>query len=75
MGERALASAMLRRAWQDTAAPEPWMQREALAFWRDPSAVLFWDDLLNLDGALLRHAAALTTPGTREGLPCQVLLF
>jgi hypothetical protein len=75
MGERDLAAAILRRAWQDVGAAHPLVRHEALQFWGTPKAVLFWDDLLNLDGALLRHAAALPTAGPWEALPCQLPLF
>ena len=58
-GEEALCAAVLHRAWADCHAPARYLREPAHAFFCDTVAVQWWDDLLQLDGALLRQTAHL----------------
>jgi hypothetical protein len=76
MPERDLAAAILRQAWLDLRAADPRVRQEAETFWATPETVEFWDDALALDGALLRHAAAVVqAPAADAMLPRQLALF
>jgi hypothetical protein len=56
--EHDLCAAILRQAVRDTQSPDARVRQEAQRFWATPEQVAYWDDLLSLNGRLVRHAAA-----------------
>jgi hypothetical protein len=72
-GARDLARAMLRRAWHAWQSHDPTVRADALHCWRS-DARAWWDDLLHLDGALLRYGAPRHAADPRAALPCPLVL-
>ena len=72
--EQDLAIARVKLALQDLRSRHH--RRAGLAFFTDRETVTFFDDLLGLEGALVRYAATLAQgAGRAEPVPQQLALF
>jgi hypothetical protein len=74
-GARDLAVALVKQAVQDLRDWDPAIRGAARAWWHDAAAVGFWDDVLGLNGALLRYAAAVPVGAADGQGAVQLALF
>lgn len=62
--EQVFGAAILQQAWKDLRHPYLRVREDAHHFWSTPDALRYWDDLLGMEGALVRRClpAAATPP-------------
>lgn len=62
--EQTFGAAILQQAWKDLRHPQLRVREEAAWFWSSPQALAYWDDLLGLEGTLVRrcHRGTSVTP-------------